>query len=80
MSLSEKPARLNNDAIGSPRMRRKAMACCAANPVALGKTIRFVSPVTFNAPSVRAAPIERPIWSHGKSRPWSGRHQQERAA
>jgi hypothetical protein len=32
-----------------------AMACRAANPVALGKTIPLVSPVTFNAPSARAA-------------------------
>jgi hypothetical protein len=35
----------------------------AANPVALGKTVRLVAPVTFKAPSVRVAPIERPNWS-----------------
>jgi hypothetical protein len=35
-----------------------AMACRAAKPVALGKTVWLVSPVTFNAPSAKAAPIE----------------------
>src|ERR1700733_514124 len=55
MSLSETPARFNSDAIGTSRLRRMAMPCRAANPDALGKTIRLVSPVTFNAPSARAA-------------------------
>src|ERR1700733_15877287 len=81
MSLSETPTRLNNDTIGMSRPRRTAIACRAANPVALGKTIRLVSPVTFNAPSVRAAPIDRPIWSRWQApRLGSARHQKGRAS
>jgi hypothetical protein len=37
-------------------LRRTAIACRAANPVALGKSSRLVSSVTFNAPNARAAP------------------------
>ena len=37
MSPSETPARFNKEAIGMLCLRRKAIACRAANPVALGK-------------------------------------------
>jgi len=55
MSPSEMPARVSKGVIGTLCLRRRAIACRAANPVALGKSSRLVSSVTFNAPSAMAA-------------------------
>jgi hypothetical protein len=57
MSYSEMPARFSKAVIGMLFLRRTAIACRAAKPVALGKAMRLVSSVTFNAPGARAAPI-----------------------
>jgi len=61
------PARFTKEATRMLCLRSKTIARRAANPVALGKTTRLVSSATFNARSLRAAAIDKPISSHAKA-------------